>query len=269
MSTSKPTRGRRQSSPRSAGGCWRTSSDMSSDTDHRRKKHGIKTYHLGEASGNGSWAPASQIPGLSPSAGSVPQEKARGRRVGILETDSDYVKLAKQGGQKGLLWHEDTSMETKTGSQYKAPDWFSADSDSQEECRKHGSPDGVETKGEETKQSPGKGTFQPLSAPFGGDNKSAWERDRDGAISGPQNVFQANQALEKMSLSSGDVQQANKYKRISYEKKAAPVNMSKLLSFGYVEDEKKSPSEDDASSVTSDPIGSTAPEGDAALDASQ
>uniref|UniRef100_A0A8C9TPU5 Si:dkey-276j7.1 n=1 Tax=Scleropages formosus TaxID=113540 RepID=A0A8C9TPU5_SCLFO len=181
--------------------------------------------------GNGSWAPASQIPGLSPSAGSVPQEKARGRRVGILETDSDYVKLAKQGGQKGLLWHEDTSMETKTGSQYKAPDWFSADSDSQEEC------------------SPGKGTFQPLSAPFGGDNKSAWERDRDGAISGPQNVsgftYRSSRSNKMRNYQCNIVLV---FRARSYEKKAAPVNMSKLLSFGYVEDEKKSPSEDDASS---------------------
>ena len=56
---------------------------------------GLKT---GYQSTNG---PTSQIPGLSTEADSLPEEKARGRRVGVLESDSDYVKLAKQGGQKG------------------------------------------------------------------------------------------------------------------------------------------------------------------------
>lgn len=36
----------------------------------------------------------------------------------------------------------------------------------------------------------------------------------------------------------------------SIEKKTAPVSMSKLLSFGYIEDEKKSTNEDDCSSTT-------------------
>lgn len=36
----------------------------------------------------------------------------------------------------------------------------------------------------------------------------------------------------------------------SYDKKAPPVSMSKLLSHGYVEEKKKSPNDDDASSTT-------------------
>lgn len=43
----------------------------------------------------------SQIPGLSPVLKGPPDEKNRGRRVGVLESDSEYVKLAKQGGHKG------------------------------------------------------------------------------------------------------------------------------------------------------------------------
>ncbi|KAL4608941.1 hypothetical protein GN956_G24279 [Arapaima gigas] len=242
---------------------------MSSDTDHRRKKHGkcIKMYNQSEASANEVWAPTSQIPGLSPSVTSAPEERTRGRRVGIFETDSDYVKLAKQGGQKGLLWHEDTSMEAKPSSQYKPPEWFSADSNSQEQRSKKAAPDFAAP--EETKISPGKGTFQPLSAPFAGDNKSAWEREIDGTTSGAQKVSQVSQALDKMSVSSGDVQHTNKYKRISFDKKPAPVSMSKLLSFGYAADEKKSPSEDDASSMTSDPAVSMEPEGDVAVEGSE
>lgn len=50
---------------------------------------------------NGGTGPASQIPGLSQSADTAPVEKGKGRRVGIQATDSDYIKLAKQGGHKG------------------------------------------------------------------------------------------------------------------------------------------------------------------------
>lgn len=51
---------------------------------------------------SGVTGPTSQIPGLSQSANeSTPVERTSGRRVGIFETDSDYVKLAKQGGHKG------------------------------------------------------------------------------------------------------------------------------------------------------------------------
>lgn len=50
----------------------------------------------------GVTGPTSQIPGLSQSADeSTPVERISGRRVGIFETDSEYVKLAKGGGHKG------------------------------------------------------------------------------------------------------------------------------------------------------------------------
>lgn len=50
----------------------------------------------------GVTGPTSQIPGLSQSADvTAPVERTSGRRVGIFETDSDYVKLAKSGGHKG------------------------------------------------------------------------------------------------------------------------------------------------------------------------
>lgn len=53
------------------------------------------------ASSNGAGGPSSQIPGLSASTDTNAEEKSKGRRVGIQASDSDYVKLAKQGGQKG------------------------------------------------------------------------------------------------------------------------------------------------------------------------
>lgn len=50
----------------------------------------------------GVTGPTSQIPGLSQSAETdTPVERISGRRVGIFESDSEYVKLAKGGGHRG------------------------------------------------------------------------------------------------------------------------------------------------------------------------
>ena len=46
-------------------------------------------------------APTSQIPGLSDDANNGPEERTKGRRTGVNESDSAYTKLAKQGGQRG------------------------------------------------------------------------------------------------------------------------------------------------------------------------
>lgn len=121
------------------------------------KTAGVKTgYHTS----NGH---ISQIPGLSPTTNSLPEERIRGRRVGVLESDSDYVKLAKQGGHKGkailfpyismfssccmitatnisffpvfffsypcstgLLWHAESVISKP--SSYKPPQWFGFES---------------------------------------------------------------------------------------------------------------------------------------------
>lgn len=45
--------------------------------------------------------PASQIPGLSELQGSPSGPTLGSRRYWIKETDSEYVKLAKQGGRPG------------------------------------------------------------------------------------------------------------------------------------------------------------------------
>ncbi|KAF0045848.1 hypothetical protein F2P81_002377 [Scophthalmus maximus] len=180
---------------------------------------------------SGATGPTSQIPGLSQSADETsPVERSTGRRVGIFESDSDYVKLAKQGGHKGLLSH-DNDAEDMPQKPYNPPNWF-----------------GDEAKSGSKATSPNsqmKGGSQPLAAPFGTDNNSSWERETD-RFNDKMSPDDATTELEGLSLT-------NKYKRTCYEKKAPPVSMSKLLSHGYVEDKKKSPNDDDeASSVTSE-----------------
>ncbi|KAI3356183.1 hypothetical protein L3Q82_017442, partial [Scortum barcoo] len=162
----------------------------------------------------------SQIPGLSPSISSLPEEKARGRRTGVLESDSDYVKLAKQGGHKGLLWHEETV--TSKPNAYKPPAWF-------------GTASGDDNKpslinSEEMKDP---GAFQLLEPPFGTDSMSAWERDDSSDKEKNDNVHES-----QMEKSSNQYYQTSKFKRIVFDKKPAPVDMSKLLSFGYAGDNK-------------------------------
>uniref|UniRef100_A0A3Q4MUU1 Uncharacterized protein n=1 Tax=Neolamprologus brichardi TaxID=32507 RepID=A0A3Q4MUU1_NEOBR len=155
------------------------------------KTAGVKTgYHTS----NGH---ISQIPGLSPTTNTLPKERIRGRRVGVLQSDSDYVKLAKQGGHKGLLWHEESIISKP--SSYKPPHWFGFES-------------GDLSDPSEEKKIPG--AFEPQEPPFGSDNMSAWERDNS---------------------SNNEKEEVQSNFHIS---KPAPVDMSKLLSFGYAEDSK-------------------------------
>ncbi|XP_005165906.1 uncharacterized protein C7orf57 homolog isoform X1 [Danio rerio] len=215
---------------------------MAAEPNYRRTKPGVKQAQ--NASSNGAVGPSSQIPGLSATAETTPEERTKGRRVGIQASDSDYVKLAKQGGQRGLLWHDDP-VEPITNSSYKPSNWFSGSPDDKSKAT---SPDGMS-------KSESKGALQRLEPPFGTDNGSAWDSDKD------KNVSYTAAEMEKLSLSQKDIDEANKFKKISHDKKeAAPVNMSKLLSFGYAQDENKSPNDDDASSMTSEQTSTIAPE---------
>ncbi|CAJ1087738.1 uncharacterized protein C7orf57 homolog [Xyrichtys novacula] len=195
--------------------------------NHRRTKPGGIKPGVVNA---GVTGPSSQIPGLSQTADeNTKVERVSGRRVGIFESDSEYVKLAKGGGHKGLLSH-DVDEDDKPRKPYNPTNWFSGD----ESKSKVMSPDSEMKMG-----------FQPLAAPFGTDNGTAWETDRFSP--GKEKISPDGVAGQMEGLSV-----ANKYKRRSYDKKTTPVSMSKLLSHGYVEDKKKSPNDDDTSSVTSE-----------------
>ncbi|XP_041662325.1 uncharacterized protein C7orf57 homolog [Cheilinus undulatus] len=175
----------------------------------------------------------SQIPGLSPSISSLHEERARGRRVGVLDSDSDYIKLAKQGGHKGLLWHEDTVAATPKS--YKPSDWFSA----------AGGIDDPSLINSAEKKNPA--AFQPLEPPFGTDNMSAWERDDNSSSGKEKNNNAQNSEMEELQASS-QFHETSKFRRIVFDKKPAPVDMSKLLSFGYLEDDKPKTANSDLSS---------------------
>ncbi|KAM9328486.1 uncharacterized protein KZ484_019874 [Pholidichthys leucotaenia] len=225
--------------------------------NHRRTKPGgIKPG----AAHSGVTGPTSQIPGLSKSANESPTtvERISGRRVGIFETDSDYVKLAKQGGHKGLL-SMTVEGDDKPAKPYSPPNLFGGD----------------ESKSGSKATSPSsqmKGGRQPLAAPFGTDNNSSWEREADSGSPGktkslsssfhPSFIpfrYEDGLSPDGVAAQVEGLSMTNKYKRTSYEKKAPPVSMFTLLSHGYVEG-KKNPNDDDASSVTSEQTSTIATE---------
>ncbi|XP_034742495.1 uncharacterized protein C7orf57-like [Etheostoma cragini] len=166
----------------------------------------------------------SQIPGLSPTISSLPEERARGRRAGVLDSDSDYVKLAKQGGHKGLLWHEEST--TSKPDAYEPLGRFFAGSGDDEK------PSLINS--EEKKNL---GAFQQREPPFGTDNMSAWERDDSSSNAKEKNNNVHYSQMEKLQPSD-QYYETSKFKRIVYDKNPAPVDMSKLLSFGYANENK-------------------------------
>ncbi|CAL8406672.1 unnamed protein product [Arctogadus glacialis] len=205
----------------------------------RTKPGGIKVV----APTNGNAGPTSQIPGLSQSATeSTPTERSTGRRVGIFATDSEYVKLAKAGGQKGLLSH-DVDTDDKPKAAYNPPDFFTPSKSGS----KATSPDGLT-----------RALRQPLAAPFGTDSAQSWDKEDECVSPSKDKGSPESPACDLEGLV---ISEAHKYKRTCYDKKTPPVSMSKLLSFGYVEEEeKKNSNDDDASSVTSEQTSTIATE---------
>ncbi|XP_075950821.1 uncharacterized protein LOC142952771 isoform X3 [Anarhichas minor] len=205
--------------------CEMSTTEMSAAVpNHRKTKPGVAGTKTGVVASGAASGPTSQIPGLSQTADETsPVERNSGRRVGIFASDSEYVKLAKGGGHKGLLSH-DADADDQPMQAYNPPNCGS----------KPTSPDSVMK------------AARLLAAPFGTDNSSSWERDD---IISPDKEMSPDEVANEME----GLSMTNKYKRTCHEKKAVPVSMSKLLSHGYV-DKKKSPNDDDddTSSVTSE-----------------
>ncbi|XP_020507235.2 uncharacterized protein C7orf57 homolog [Labrus bergylta] len=192
---------------------------MNSEKSTAVMRNELQSTQSGE---HGTEGHISQIPGLSPSTSSLPETRVRGRRAGVFDSDSDYIKLAKQGGHRGLLWHENTI--SSTTKSYKPPDWFTSSRDSGNQSLINGA----------EKKNPG--AFQPLEPPFGTDNMSAWERDDNSNKEKNNNVLDSQMEESTHHQNLLVPHQTSKFKRMVFDKKPSPVNMSKLLSFGYLED---------------------------------
>lgn len=124
--------------------------------------------------------PTSQIPGLSDLAEPHNELKNEGRKKWITETDSDYVKLAKQGGRPDLLKQMDPPPKKTQQASYAAPDWYGHDPlttpSEKTDAPLRNVPDYMvhEEFGEEEGNDE---KYEMKRGPYDFDQKSIWQRD--------------------------------------------------------------------------------------------
>uniref|UniRef100_A0A8C6ZLM8 Chromosome 7 open reading frame 57 n=1 Tax=Nothoprocta perdicaria TaxID=30464 RepID=A0A8C6ZLM8_NOTPE len=188
--------------------------------------------------------PTSQIPGLSDLAEPHDEKMFGGRRKWIKDTDSEYVKLAKQGGRPDLLKHHIPATSKSSPVAYAAPDWYShcSTSSTTDEPQNHVStiPDFMIHK--EFKASDHHSTnYETRRAPFDFDMKSVWQRDaEDKENTGKKKVkFPAINPKYQSKIqnvpTNKEFSGKNKltFPPMPAQRNGEAVNFSKLISNGY------------------------------------
>lgn len=184
--------------------------------------------------------PASQIPGLSHLRDTPNGHPFVTRRYWVKETDSEYVKLAKQGGRPDLLRHFSASG-TRKGSPlaYNLPDWYIHHSKpptaAQRQIPPVSMPDYMVY--EEFNPDKTNGTYESKRGPFDFDMKTVWQRDADELEEKKKVKLPAinSKHSSKVGTPSGSKDPAG---RLSFppmpgQKHSSPTNFSKLISNGY------------------------------------
>ncbi|XP_007888105.1 uncharacterized protein C7orf57 homolog isoform X2 [Callorhinchus milii] len=180
------------------------------------------------------------------------EERYRGRRTGIHDTDSDYVKLAKRGGLSDLLTFDGSPLKSTRGSSRK-PGWLTPETTLQES--KPRAPDYMCH--DEASNINENGGDQISLAPVVPDEKCSQEEEEcleesENSKSGIHDAANKRQRdrnlppqlqMEAMTLASQENQRElqpsiSSLSSIarSVRRKEAPVSMQKLLSFGYADD---------------------------------
>ncbi|KAM9077339.1 uncharacterized protein C7orf57 homolog isoform 1-T2 [Megaptera novaeangliae] len=125
--------------------------------------------------------PASQIPGLSDLREAPSGHTLRERRYLVKETDSEYVKLAKQGGQPDLLKHFAPGTTKGSPVAYSLPDWYVHHSQPPTADRRQvpavSIPDYMVY--EESNPDHVSGNYESRRGPFDFDMKSVWQREAE------------------------------------------------------------------------------------------
>ncbi|XP_058534007.1 uncharacterized protein C7orf57 homolog isoform X3 [Ochotona princeps] len=126
--------------------------------------------------------PASQIPGLSDLGDSASRSLPGARRYWIKETDSEYVKLAKQGGRPDLLKHLPPGTSTTgTPMAYSLPDWYIHHSKPPTAMQRPvpvvSMPDYMVY--EEFNPNQANGSYESRRGPFDFDMKTVWQREAE------------------------------------------------------------------------------------------
>ncbi|XP_012665506.2 uncharacterized protein C7orf57 homolog isoform X1 [Otolemur garnettii] len=184
--------------------------------------------------------PASQIPGLS-HWGDSRENMLGNRRYWIKETDSEYVKLAKQGGRSDLLMHLAPGTRKGSAAAYSLPDWYIHHSKpptaNQREVPAFSMPDYMVY--EEFNPDQANGSYESRRGPFDFDMKTVWQREAE----------ELEKEKKKVKLPAINSKYTGKVgtpvgpkdpsgSRFSFppmpgQKTSSPTNFSKLISNGY------------------------------------
>ncbi|XP_054847600.1 LOW QUALITY PROTEIN: uncharacterized protein C7orf57 homolog [Eublepharis macularius] len=201
--------------------------------------------------------PASQIPGLGDIGESHSEITFGGRRRWIKDTDSEYVKLAKQGGQPDLLRHFTPMPRKMSVMSYAPPDWYMHHSKplaDESKLRVSNMPDYMTHEEFKTEQA---ASYEPKRGPFDFDMKSVWQRDAEDKENkekkeenGIQVAGSPSSTKEEIKLpaitpkyphrtpqpiATKEFHEGNRvyFPPMPAHKKNEPVNFSKLISSGY------------------------------------
>ncbi|XP_062813180.1 uncharacterized protein C7orf57 homolog isoform X3 [Anolis carolinensis] len=205
--------------------------------------------------------PTSQIPGLGEFGEPHNENTFVGRKKWIKDTDSEYVKLAKQGGRPDLLRHFTSTPRKMSLGSYGAPEWYSHHNKSaapdESKSRLSTIPDYMIHEEFKTDQPT---SYEPKRGPFDFDMKSVWQRDAEDK----ENKEKKEENEVQMESSPGSTKEEIKLPAITPRyphrtpqpiatkefhggnrlyfppmplyKKNEPVNFSKLMSSGYGDD---------------------------------
>lgn len=185
--------------------------------------------------------PASQIPGLSD-----PREAPSGhtlglRRYWVKETDSEYVKLAKQGGRPDLLKHFAPGTTKGSPVAYSLPDWYIHHSKpptaDQRQVPAVSIPDYMVY--EEFNPDQATGNFESRMGPFDFDMKTIWQREAEELEKEKKKVRLPaikSKYPSKVGTPLGHREPAGSklsFPPIPGQRPSSPTNFSKLISNGY------------------------------------
>lgn len=185
--------------------------------------------------------PVSQIPGLSELRDPPNGHMMGTRRYWIKETDSEYVKLAKQGGRPDLLMHFAPGTRKGTPVAYALPDWYVHHSKPSTATQRQGlaacMPDYMVH--EEFNPDLGNGNYESRRGPFDFDMKTVWQREAEELEKRKTKVKLPainSKYPSKAGTPMGPKDPAGS--RFSFppmpgQKPGSPTNFSKLISNGY------------------------------------
>lgn len=185
--------------------------------------------------------PASQIPGLS-DAREAPSGHTLGlRRYWVKETDSEYVKLAKQGGRPDLLKHFAPGNKKGSPVAYSLPDWYIHHSKpptaDQRQVPAVSIPDYMVY--EEFNPDQATGNFESRMGPFDFDMKTVWQREAEELEKEKKKVRLPaikSKYPSKAGTPLGHREPAGSklsFPPIPGQRPSSPTNFSKLISNGY------------------------------------